>query len=60
MPHYYLPHTDGKTIWLRRSHRLEEVPESPDETLPPAPAVPAVTEAPDVPDAFAAVKGDDA
>lgn len=22
MPHYQLPHTDGKTIWLPRSKRL--------------------------------------
>lgn len=25
MPYYHLPHTDGRTIWLRHSRRLEPV-----------------------------------
>ena len=33
MPYYYLPHTDGKRIWLRRSKRLRPVREPRHENI---------------------------
>ena len=47
VPYYHLPHTDGRTIWLRRSRRLEpvrdrqrETPETPEPVEPVEPETP--------------------
>ena len=50
MPYYHLPHTDGRTIWLRHSRRLEPVRDRQRETPAPPPFETPV----DFPEAFAA------
>lgn len=52
MPYYHLPHTDGRTIWLRRSRRLEPVRDRQRGTPEPPPVETPVETPLDLPDAF--------
>ena len=57
MPYYHLPHTDGRTIWLRRSRRLEPVRDRQRETPAPPPVETPVETPLDLPDAPGAPEG---
>ena len=57
MPYYHLPHTDGRTIWLRRSRRLEPVRDRQRETPAPPPVETPVETPVDLPDAPGAPEG---
>jgi len=57
VPYYHLPHTDGRTIWLRRSRRLEPVRDRQRETPAPPPVETPVETPVDLPDAPGAPEG---
>ncbi len=57
MPYYHLPHTDGRTIWLRRSRRLEPVRDRQRGTPEPPPVETPVETPVDFPDAPGAPEG---